>query len=221
MCHDDRGITLVEIIVAVAVSVIVIVATSFFIRNAVRSYVIAADVVDLQIEAQVLMEQFATWVMEGNYVDDKVKDNSDNDVFIIYHIPREASDNLPSAWNGRESELMGERWMRVFRCDGSGKLYMYKAGDNSADDFLDPSTEGSYLDPSIWTDETKWHLLSNYVESLTVDLKTDTNGLLNKVTITLSMKAGIPEYELTDEFNIRNTSHVPATESPVPTITPP
>lgn len=218
MRQDNRGITLVEIIVAVSVSVIVIVASSFFVRNAVQSYRLATAAIDLQIEAQVLMEQFATWIMEGNYVDDKAKDSSGNEVFVIYHIPREASENLPTVWKDKESELMGERWMRVFWFDDR-KLYMYKAGDDSGENFLNPTDAGSRLDSSIWTDKSKWHLLSNYVEELTMETITDINGLPNKVTVTLTMKAGIQSYVLTDEFNIRNTSHVPVTESPSPTVT--
>lgn len=213
MRQDDRGITLVEMIIAVAVSVIVIASVSLFIRNVVQGYGLATDAIDLQIEAQVLMEQLATWVMEGNYVDDKVMDSSGKNVFVIYHIPRKMPDDLVLSGSWEESELMGERWIRIFRCDGNGKLYMYKADADSDDVFSDPTVEGSKLDGSIWTDETNWHLLSDYVEKFTVDIKPD-NGLPNKVTVTLSMKAGIQKYELTDEINIRNTSYIPAPESP-------
>lgn len=210
MRQDDRGITLVEIIIAIAASVIVISAATLFIRNALRSYGLATDAVDLQIEAQVLMEQLATWVMEGNYVLYEDSDGDEvNDVFIVYHIPRETLADS------------GERWMRVFWCDESKKImYMYKQPKD--EDFEDPTGSGSNLDlqdyAKIKADGENRHLFSNYVESFAVEIKNGSNGLPNKVIVTLVMKAGI---EYRDEINIRNASYVPPTESPQPTGTPP
>lgn len=210
MRQDDRGITLVEIIIAIAACVIVISAASLFIRNALQNYGVAADAVDLQIEAQVLMEQLATWVMEGNYVlyEDSDNDN-ENDMFILYHIPREASGSVLE-------DLMGERWMRVFWCDGSGKMYMYKSEDGN---FPDPTSTSTTVRSNleygeIMNGENYVHLLSNYVKNFTVDINKDINGLPSKVTVTLLMKAGVPSYEYKYEINIRNASYEPEEETP-------
>lgn len=218
MWKDDRGITLVEMIIAIAVSAIVLGAATLFIRNALKSYKLAEDTIDLQIEAQRLAEQLATWVMEGNYVDTVQDSESHDEVFVIYHIPREIPEN-PTLPAGREkSDLIGKRWIRAFKCDGNG-LYMYK-------------DEGSALDPSdvkvkgLKCNDYSQSLLSEYVEGLTVTIskgikaaggsrETDDSEEAGgnevssyKVTVTLSMKAGKQEYKFTDEINMRNAAYI-------------
>lgn len=210
MRQDDRGITLVEIIIAIAASTVVILAASIFIRNALQGYGLASDAIDLQIEAQVLMEQFATWAMEGNYALYEEYEEPDVDVLIIYNIPRKAPDS-------DIQDLLGERWMRVFWRDGR-RLYMYKLQDDNT--FDDPMPKGSNLDISaIMYDKENQHLLSNYVEDFKASVEWDSSGLPYKVTVTLSMRAGIQRYEFRDEINIRNASYVPAM-SPQPSTGP-
>lgn len=234
MRRDDRGITLIEMIIAIAVTAIVLGASTLFIRNALKDYGLAEDAVDLQIEAQVLAEQFAAWVMEGNYVD-AVKDADGNDAyFIIYHIPRE----VPAEWDNivspkfDKSELTGERWMRIFWCDAGGKLNMQRVEEGSVPD---PTKEMSIEDvksllenPSLLTGPS---MLSKYVKEFTVTINegdTDSAGDADdedgsddesgadgvgdgnppyKVAVTFLMKAGIQEYEFTDEVNIRNATY--------------
>lgn len=192
MRQDDKGITLVEIIIAITVSTIVIGASIIFMRNAMKSYGVAADTIDIQIEAQVLMEQLATWVMEGNFVAEK--DDSGNDVFIIYHISRKAPD-------GADQALMGKNWMRVFWCDGKGKLYMHKVEE----DMAPKAPDARHFDYSGWTTEQTRSQLSDYVKGFTVEI--DDEDSPSKVTVTLSMDAGTKEYEFTNEINIRNVAY--------------
>ena len=63
---DNRGITLIELIIAIAISTIIVGAATFLLSTAQKNYSSASATIDLQSEAQILMEQMGTWIMEGN-----------------------------------------------------------------------------------------------------------------------------------------------------------
>lgn len=199
MRQDDRGITLVEMIIAIAAAAIVIGMTTIFIQNALKSYGVAANTIDRQMDAQVLMEQIVTWVMEGNYVDSDTK-VGDQDVFIIYNIPREPAATLSA---GSNPDLMGTRWMRILWRNNDGELYMVYKDTDVQDPLDDSPTEGADLTSSD-LDESKDNRLSDHVEEFTMIPDT---VLPNKVEVTLTMKAGIQDYEFTNNIYMRNTLH--------------
>lgn len=199
MRRDDRGLTLVEMIIAVTISVIVIGAAAIFIRSALRGYRMASDTINLQMESQVLMEQIATWVMEGNYMAEK------DGVLVIYHIPREASPNLPAGVDA--SDVTGERWMRVIWMQ-DGRLYMHKVEESDdSGAVLPPTSPDVDRDARVdaaWVAEENW--VSDYMEGFVPVVAYDRAGAPSKVTITLSMRAGVLEYDLTDEIMPRNAA---------------
>ena len=200
MRRDDRGFTLVEMIIAMAVSVIVIGAAAIFIRSALRGYRVASDTIDLQMESQVLMEQLATWIMEGNYMAEK------DGVLVIYHIPREASPNLPAGVEA--SDVMGERWMRVIWMQ-DGRLYMHKVEESDDSGApqppISPDTDRDARVDATWVAEENW--VSDYIDGFVPVVVYDRAGAPSKATITLSMRAGIQEYELTNEIMPRNAAY--------------
>ena len=207
MRRDDRGFTLVEIIISIAVWVFVIGAAVYFMQNALSIYGHAAKAIDLQVEAQDTMEQLATWIMEGNYVQTTVN----KDVLIVYHIPREATDSA-------NQELMGECWKRVFWCDDS-KLYLYESRemdyDEIVDDFRPDVTPGEDYTDSLADDG---YVICNYVEGLKVGIQ-DFDAAAgedppNKVSVTLTMKSKMQEYELRNEISMRNAVYKAAAVSP-------
>lgn len=66
MRQDDRGFSLVELIIAMAIASIIMGAAIMFMNSAQRSYRTAESTINLQVESQILMEQLANWVMESN-----------------------------------------------------------------------------------------------------------------------------------------------------------
>ena len=82
---ENRGITLVELIIAIAMSSIIIGATTLLIRTAQKDYQYTSDTADIQTETQVLMEQVGKWIMEGNRI--KVEDGGKK--LSIYKIPQD------------------------------------------------------------------------------------------------------------------------------------
>ena len=70
MPNDHRGITLVELIIAIAISTVILGAATLFLGMAHKNYNHASAQIDLQSESQILMEQIGMWVMEGNRVEE-------------------------------------------------------------------------------------------------------------------------------------------------------
>lgn len=191
MRQDDRGITLLEMIIAVGATVIVMGAATLFIRNALRGYELASETINLKVEAQTLMEQFSTWVMEGNYYEV----NKDMGTFVIYHIPRVGP-------VGIDADLMGEPWMWIFWHDGNNNnLYAHK------ETTVPPESDGSVGWSEVWTGSAS--LISDCVEEFDVVFEEGGAGSSDKVKVTLRMKLGNLEYEIKDEINVRNEVRKP------------
>lgn len=66
---NNKGITMVELIIAIAASTIIFGAAMIFMTSAHRGYRTASTEINLQTEAQILMEQIGEWVMEGNKIE--------------------------------------------------------------------------------------------------------------------------------------------------------
>lgn len=175
MKKDNRGMTLVELIVAIAMAAVIMIAATIFLRSALRSYNSATETIDLQMESQVVMEQIATWVMEGNHV--IVEDGGK--MLTVQSIPANFSYSL-----GEFTPPAREESRRVFWKNGK-KLYMAElTGSQTVDTDADARDE---------------NCISEYIEDFNAaSLDTD------KVKVTIKMKAGGQEYELSDEIALRN-----------------
>ncbi len=188
MKQDNRGMTLVELIIACAVAVIIMGAATYFIRSALNGYETASDTIDLQMESQVLMEQMSTWIMEGNWV--KVIDEADGSkTLVIYEIPRQVdSSKLPIGVS-----INQESTKRMIGIE-DGKLYM-KVVEHIADPYSDP-------DVGITTaDATLENCIGEYVTEFTPVVDASNQ---NKVTVKLKLQSGTREYELEDMIKVRN-----------------
>ncbi len=185
MRQDNRGMTLVELMIAIAISVIIMGAATYFIQSALRSYETASDTIDLQMESQILMEQVSTWVMEGNWV--KVVDGTN---LVIYEIPRKVdATKLPDGVTAPNQEAT-KRIIGVV----DGKLYM-KVVEHIADPYTDPDTGLTSADAVVE------NCIGEYVTEFipVVDASSQ-----DKVTIQLKLETGMQEYHLKNEMKVRN-----------------
>ena len=202
MGQDDRGITLIEMIIAIAAAVIVMGAAALFIRNAVRGYQQAEDMIDVQLEAQVLMEQLATWIMEGNSYEDQFGNfDPKENVFIIYHIPNEPPEGVPE-------DLMGEYWMRIiWWCSDTDELYMYRTNDKATVlNTRNRPAEEKFKWNDGWT--VRKNLIGDYIKEFNAQPYPGNVNTTDYVNVTLVMKAGIKDYELRDEIiSVRNAAY--------------
>lgn len=176
---DHRGITFVELIIAIAIFTIIMGAATLFLGAAHKNYNHATAQIDLQTESQILMEQLSMWIMEGNRV--IKEDDADSTRLIVYQIPRKSVDGTT------EDVKKKIFWMPK---DGK-KLYMrsYTITD-LATDKTDIST--------LTADEE--HCIGNYVTDFTPTISSDSK----KVTISLKMEYLKQKYEIQNEFKVRN-----------------
>ncbi len=185
---DNRGITLIELIIAIAISTIVVGAATFLLSTAQKNYSSASASVDLQSEAQILMEQMGTWIMEGN----RVEVNAAGDKITVYQIPRKVTTTRPT---GAET-LKTDTSKRVFwisnKLKGKKMLYMKKF-----DGIADPDSDTTDV---VDADAILDNCIGEYVTSFSA--VEDTSKA--KVTITLEFRQGTQKYSITNEFKLRN-----------------
>ena len=219
MKRDNRGLTLVELIIAVAMTTIIIAAATICISNAMKSYRVAHETINLQMEAHVLMEQIGVWVMEGNYVVTNIPGGGPNTItknavddkydtlvggnksLVVYCIPRPIeTSRLPGntyvGSDGRVVQGMGggtglPTTKRVIWLDAGG-LYMTQTNvSGKPEDDL-----AAYALPTA--DIT--NCISPYVTDFTCRWDNDRETY----DIVMTLKAGNKEYTLKDEINMRN-----------------
>lgn len=202
--QDNRGLSLVELIIAVTVSLVVLSAVTLFMYSAQKSYKLAAETIDLQVEAQLLMEQLGNWVMESNHVE-VVTDTSTGiigEILVLYDIPqnngREASDWVPGGYTaGDTSATKRIIWAK------DGKLYMKKiTGIANAATEIDAFP---YIGYSLnFTEESAKdeNLIGELVQQCVIGY--DKTNAPNKVSIELILKRGNLSYNLKNNFKVRN-----------------
>lgn len=230
MKRDNRGLTLMELIIAIAMSTIIMAAAIMFINNALRSYRVASATIDLQMEAHVVMEQLGVWVMEGNYVvtndDGTAKDTvlrqsaGGRKGLVVYCRPRPIDESiLPSNTavneNGRVEALVGGAspgpgvtpTKRVIWLEDDG-LYMLQEtfSGEPEDDF------SGYMIPADAADRK--NCICPYVRGFDYEWDNDRETYI----VTIKLQAGTQEYTLRDEINMRNSYVAPS--APTPTTTP-
>lgn len=189
MRQDQRGITFVELIIAIAISSIIMIAATIFLGAAHKNYNNASAQIDLQSESQILMEQIGMWVMEGNRVQTLDASVSGAQGIVIYQIPRKASVENPNGAAPAEPVTKRVIWLST-----TGKK-LYTKSVTVAD--LDGDT--TVIDAAA--DEVPQNLLGEYVTSFagTVDATRQTS-----VTVTFQMKYLKQDYKMQNVFKLRN-----------------
>lgn len=185
---DNRGITLIELIIAIAISTIIVGAATFLLSTAQKNYSSASATIDLQSEAQILMEQMGTWIMEGN----RVEVNATGDKLTVYQIPRKVTTNRPTGAEALKTDASKRVFWLSNKLNGKTMLYMKKF-EGIADpdsDTTDVADADAILDNCI----------GEYVTSFSA--VEDTSKA--KVTITLEFRQGTQKYSITNEFKLRN-----------------
>lgn len=180
MRNDHRGITFVELLIAMAVSVIIMGAATLFLSSAHKSYNNASNAIDLQSESQVLMEQIGMWVMEGNRVE--VNGNK----LIIYQIPRKVTTPLPDGVPPKTDTTN----KRIIWLSGN-KLYMKNITGITNFPTNDPDVDAA--------DEVDANLIGEYMTSFNPVKVSD-----SAVRVEFEMQAGKQKYEIKNVFKVRN-----------------
>lgn len=190
MKHDNRGMSLIELVIAMAVSTVIMGVIIVFITTATRSYNSAQNSIDLQMESHVMMEQISAWIMEGNNVRvEPIDINGESvDALVIYRIPRQVPEGrLPI---GVEQDTACSR--RIIWMQGK-RLYMTLKEQNTLMDPDDPIVVSE-----LSADDE--HCICEYMMAFTPTW----DASVSTVKIAVTLKAGTQEYQLENEFKVRN-----------------
>lgn len=187
--RDQNGITFIELIIAIAISAIIMAAATMFLGAAHKNYNNASAQIDLQSESQILMEQFGMWVMEGNRVEAFDASPSGPKGIVIYQIPR-----TPSVENPDGAAAPDPVTKRVIWLSASGKKLYTKTTT-----VTDLTADTTVITAA--TDERQQNLLGEYVTDFTGSVDEDSKA---SVTISLKMEYLKQSYEIKNVFKVRN-----------------
>ena len=190
MNRDQRGITFIELMIAIAISSIIMIAATMFLGAAHKNYNNASAQIDLQSESQILMEQIGMWVMEGNRVEalDPSTSGAQGGI-VIYRIPRKTSVENP---NGAAAPEPASK--RVIWLSASGKkLYTKTAA------VADPEKDTTVIAADV--DEVQQNLLGEYVTAFTGTVDASSQA---SVTVSFKMQYLKQNYEIQNMFKLRN-----------------
>ena len=187
--RDQNGITFIELIIAIAISAIIMAAATMFLGAAHKNYNNASAQIDLQSESQILMEQFGMWVMEGNRVEALDASASGAKGIVIYQIPR-----TPSVENPDGAAAPDPVTKRVIWLSASGKKLYTKTTT-----VTDLTADTTVITAA--TDEVQQNLLGEYVTDFTGSVDEDSKA---SVTISLKMEYLKQSYEIKNVFKVRN-----------------
>lgn len=187
--RDQNGITFIELIIAIAISAIIMAAATMFLGAAHKNYNNASAQIDLQSESQILMEQIGMWVMEGNRVEALDASASGAKGIVIYQIPR-----TPSVENPDGAAAPDPVTKRVIWLSASGKKLYTKTTT-----VTDLTADTTVITAA--TDEVQQNLLGEYVTDFTGSVDEDSKA---SVTISLKMEYLKQSYEIKNVFKVRN-----------------
>lgn len=186
MNRDQRGITFIELMIAIAISSIIMIAATMFLGAAHKNYNNASAQIDLQSESQILMEQIGMWVMEGNRVEALDPSTSGAQGIVIYRIPRKTSVENP---NGAAAPEPASK--RVIWLSASGKKLYTKMAD--------PEKDTTVIAADV--DEVQQNLLGEYVTAFTGTVDASSQA---SVTVSFKMQYLKQNYEIQNMFKLRN-----------------
>ena len=190
MNRDQRGITFIELMIAIAISSIIMIAATMFLGAAHKNYNNASAQIDLQSESQILMEQIGMWVMEGNRVEalDPSTSGAQGGI-VIYRIPRKTSVENPNGVAAPEPASKRAIWLPA-----SGKKLHTKAAA-----VADPEKDTPVIAANV--DEVQQNLLGEYVTAFTGTVDASSQA---SVTVSFKMQYLKQNYEIQNMFKLRN-----------------
>lgn len=197
---DNKGLSLIELIIAISMATIVIGAASMFMYSAERSYRTAEYSIDLQMEAQLLMEQMSNWVMESNYI--KVGGTAPTNYLVLYKIPRPTVDDTSLAPVARAASR------KIIYMYGD-KLYIKMDTETVAGTYETEIKNDSLDLGFLSTAPDEIYCIGEYTQTFSVALPSDVDeSKINSIYVELGMHEGVAaqskDYTIANRFSIRN-----------------
>lgn len=221
---NNAGLTLIELVVAIAMSSVILGAVFMFFTGAQRAYHTAEYGIDLQMEGQILMEQIGNWVMESS----RIVVSQDNDVVLLYSIPVDHNNGLTAAdypveYTPKDSSASCRIIFLADAVSGPGKsLYMKTVtGITDADAHIQTALNAVdnatfYSDADVIDENCIGDLIDTFEAYIPSG---EDRSQLSSVGIRLNMQKATKGYALENRFSIRNGIFQVIDNSPTPTPT--
>lgn len=182
---DERGFTLVELVISMAIFMVVAGAIMLFMLSGSKSYRYSKAELDLQMESQILINQIRDMAMKSNYA----SYDASTHVLTLYEIEQTPSASaspsvtpLPSASPGASLVKQVRKKRVIYWDDTSDCLYLEEYDDDSA--------------PTCSVTEDK--LFSRYMQGFEATVNK------NDVQLKLDMENATSSYQITEGITIRN-----------------
>lgn len=222
---DNKGLSLVELIIAVAMATIILGAAAMFIFQAEKSYHTAEYAVDLQMESHILMEQIGNWVMESNRILIPAASTGE-DYIVLYSIPRNNEKDIAAMYPIELSYSADENKAsrRVIFLQ-EGKMYMFQESGiaNAEAQFKNLVTSPVDVMDLFETNAIPENCIGEFTDKFWVRLPSGSSESRDKVTsVALQMtlvEGASNSYTINNIFSLRNGLFETAvTPSPSPEV---
>ncbi|MCH5267024.1 MAG: type II secretion system protein [Lachnospiraceae bacterium] len=184
--RDERGFTLVELVIAMGMFTIVMFAIIYFLTSGTRSYGYAKNELNLQMESQMLLNQIRDVAYSSNYAEF----DASNKALILYDVDKVAP---PSPSPGATPTPSTPPYIKTAKV-----VLIYLIGDKL---YLQRDLDPTAVDPAALSSTcvaSDDYLFSRYM--------TDFDATVNKndIQLIMKMKNGSRKYELNEGVTIRN-----------------
>lgn len=210
---NNQGLTLIELVIAIAISTMILGAAFMFIMGAERAYHTAEYGIDLQMEGQILMEQVGNWVMESSKI---VIPEEDSDILFLFSIPVDHNnglaitdypvDYLPDSTASCRVIFLG----RNVAAGNNNRLYMCTINDiaNAEDEVkkvMNNTTEDVFSIFGLSAYERDENCIGDFVNSFKATVPDGEDPkTLKSVDVLLQMQEASKGYVLQNTFSMRN-----------------
>lgn len=130
--HDERGFTLVELVIAMGMFSLVMVAIMVFMTSGSKSYSYSSGELNMQMESQMLINQIRDMVYDSNYAECADDDNGNKALFLYkFETPPRATDAAGEIVVEYEPDHILKK--RVIYCK-NGQLYYEQVASGTDND---------------------------------------------------------------------------------------
>lgn len=176
--NRKAGFTLVELLVAMMITLIIVTAVGQFMAATSRNYQILNNQVDLQMEAQCTINMIADMILEGNNV---VFDQDKNMLHIYKNLGSTDSTGTPVDYRSAEQNII---WFNG-GSGGDGNMYLFVCDSATAYDNALAHVDGKLMAEGI----DSFQVTASDGRSLAKGLSPDDDrNKLQKESVTVSVK---------------------------------
>lgn len=193
--QDERGFTLVELLIAMGMFSLVMVAILIFMTSGSKSYGYANGELNMQMESQMMINQVRDMVYDSNYAEYQPSKK----VLILYKLsvpPRETEAVTEKVVTPVKLSNIIKKRMIYYRNE---KLYYQEVAPTDPADFSTydalPTSSPTYIEDSE-------HLLCSYVKTCDISVNEETGD----VRLQVSLRNGLNNhYDLDEEISMRSS----------------